>query len=153
MQYIQTGISHALFNNGIYFVFSTFDGLDDFVVVGAFEGEGAMEHAIEDYSCGPDIYTAIALIGLIIGEALWSHVGQTTSVEVFLLEETDCSSYSEVDNLDFILLRVDQEHVLQFKISMNQIIEMAVPHSFDDLLKKHLGGLFVKSSLLLDHLQ
>lgn len=39
-----------------------------------------MKHAVEYNSSGPDIDTAINLIGLIVGEALWSHVGQAASV-------------------------------------------------------------------------
>jgi hypothetical protein len=120
------------------------------VVIGALEGELAVEHAVKDYSTCPDVDSPVDFVVFLVHEALRSHVRQTARVKVFLSEEIDGPSYSEIDNFNFLLLAIDQQNIFELQIAMYEVVLMAILHPFDNLPEEYLGCLLVEPPFLLD---
>jgi hypothetical protein len=145
---INAAFTDVLFDVGIYLEVAALDGLDDFVVAAALEGQLSMKHAIENDASGPDVDSAVDFVVLLIVEALRRHVGQTAGVEIFLREEGNGSSNAKVNNLYLLLLGVDQQDVFQFEIAVYEVVLVAVLHPLDYLSEEHLRCLFIESALL-----
>lgn len=111
LEHLDAGLAHCLFDQRIYLVISALDGFDDLVVAASLEGQLPMQHAVQDHSGGPDINPPVDFVVLLVEEALRRHVGKTPSIQILLLEEGDCSSDTKIDDFDFLLLRVDKQHV------------------------------------------
>ncbi len=83
------------------------------MVVAAFEGQFSVKESIKYNSTSPYINAAIDFVVLLVGKALRGHVGETASVKVFLGEEVNGPSNSEVNDLHLLLLAVHQQDVLK----------------------------------------
>jgi len=66
-----------------------------------------MKKAVQNDSCGPNIDPSVDFVVLCINKALGSHIPKTSCVQIFMGHEVNRSCYTEIDNLDFLFLRVD----------------------------------------------
>lgn len=62
-----------------------------------------MQHAIQDNTSCPDIDPSVDFVILLVEEALRRHVGETSSIQILLLEERNGSSYTEIYDFDLLL--------------------------------------------------
>lgn len=67
-----------------------------------------MKHAEENDPSGPDVYSSINFIVFCVGEALRSHISETSCVQIFLSHEVDGPCDSKINYFDFLLLGVHQ---------------------------------------------
>ena len=112
-----------------------------------------MEHTVEDDSACPDVDPSVYFQVFVVGETLRGHVSQTAGVKILLGEKADGPRNAKIDDLNFFLLGVDEEDVLQFEVPVDEVVEVAVLHALDDLLEEGLGRCLVKLALLLNYLE
>ena len=72
-----------------------------------------MKHAIQYDATRPDINPAIDLVIFRVNETFRCHIPQRPCIQVFPGHQVHSSSNAEIDDLDFLLFRVDQKDIFQ----------------------------------------
>lgn len=107
-----------------------------------------MKHAVEDYAARPHVNFAVDFVVFGVYKTLRSHVPERAGIKILPSHEIHGPGNTEVNDLDLLLLRIDQQNILKFEIPVNEIVLMAIQHSFNNLLEESVAGIFVQPAPL-----
>jgi hypothetical protein len=107
-----------------------------------------VKHAVEDDPARPYVNSTVYFVVFGVDKTLRSHVPERASVKILPCHEIHGPGNTEVNDLDLLFFRVDQQNIFKFEIPVNETILMTIQHSFNNLLEESVAGIFVQPASL-----